>query len=118
MHKILHSYLPFFCICIYCLQLSTKAIISLIENANVNPNYLFLGVGDVFLSDESELETLKKENQELTQRIIESGNMVSGLRDVIKKLEKRNDDLIELSAAAIKYHQGQKEAESKHEEKE
>jgi hypothetical protein len=97
-------------------QLSTKAIISLIENANVNPTFLFLGIGDMFLSDESEIETIKKENQELTQRLIESGTMVNGLREVIKKLEKRNEDLIELSTAAIKYHQGQKDTEPKHEE--
>ena len=36
--------------------LSTKAIMGLIENLNVNPYYLFLGKGDMFLTDESEIE--------------------------------------------------------------
>ena len=49
-------------------MLSTKAIKGLIENLNVNPMYLFLGKGEMFLSDESEIETLRKENREWIQR--------------------------------------------------
>jgi hypothetical protein len=90
--------------------LSTKAIMSLIEKANVNPTYLFLGIGDMFLSDESEVEKLKKENQELIQRHNEVLKTIMGLNEIIKELEKRNTDLIEMSAAALKYYKGDKEA--------
>ncbi len=96
--------------------LSTKAIVGLIENLNVNPYFLFLGKGDMFITDESEVERLKKENLELEKRLNESGQMVTGLRDVIKQLEKRNADLIDLSSAAIKYHKEHKEEETKTEE--
>jgi hypothetical protein len=89
--------------------LSTKAVVGLVENLKVNPIYLFMGKGDMFLTDETEIDKLRKENQELTKRLEESGEMVAGLREVIRKLEKRNEDLIEISSAAIKYHKGQVE---------
>ena len=38
------------------------------------------------------------------------------LNEIIKKLEKRNADLIDLSSAAIKYHKEHKEEETKTEE--
>jgi esterase/lipase len=98
-------------------MLSTKAIVSLIENANVNPLFLFFGKGDVFLTDETEIEKLKKENQEWIQRHNEAVKTIMELNEIIKKLEKRNDDLIEISSAAIKYHQGKKDEEVKAEEK-
>jgi hypothetical protein len=94
-------------------SISTKAIIGIILNLNVNPTFLFLGKGEMFITDESEFERLKKENMELEKGLIESGQMVSGLRDVIKQLEKRNADLIDLSSAAIKYHKEHKEDETK-----
>lgn len=97
--------------------LSTKAIIGLIENLNVNPYYLFLGTGDIFITDESEVDQLKKNNLELEKRLNESAQMVKGLREVITLLEKRNADLIDLSSAAIKYHKEHKEEETNTEEK-
>jgi hypothetical protein len=42
-------------------MLSTKAIVGLIENLQVNPTFLFLGKGEMFITDESELEQIKKE---------------------------------------------------------
>ena len=36
-------------------MLSTKAVKGLISNLNVNPTYLFLGKGDMFLADEAEI---------------------------------------------------------------
>jgi hypothetical protein len=41
-----------------------KAILALIENLNVNPNFLLLGKGNIFLTDEDEIDKLRKENQE------------------------------------------------------
>jgi len=90
-------------------QLSTKAIIALIENNNVNPSFLFLGEGEVFLSDASHESKLKKENQELTHNHNEALKTIMELTETIKKLEEKNDALIEISSAAIKYHKGQTE---------
>jgi hypothetical protein len=93
-------------------MLSTKAIISLIVNANVNPNYLFLGQGEMFITEETELEKLKQENQELKQKLNEAGKMIAGLREVIKKLEQKVDNLIEISSAAIKFHKRENDERS------
>jgi hypothetical protein len=98
-------------------MLSTKAIIALITNANVNPIYLFLGTGDMFLTDETEIEKLQKANSELIQKHNEALKTVMELNELVKKLEKRNADLIDLSSAAIKYHKEHKEEETKAEEK-
>lgn len=98
-------------------MLSTKAITALIMNANVNPTFLFTGTGEMFLTEESEEIRLKKENHELTKRLNEAEQMVTGLREVIKQLEKRNADLIDLSSAAIKYHKEHRDEESDADEK-
>ena len=92
-------------------MLSTKAITSLIMNANVNPIYLFFGSGDMFLTDETEIENLRKENSELVKKHNDALKTIMELNELIKKLEKRNADLIDLSSAAIKYHKEHKEEE-------
>lgn len=91
--------------------LSTKAVKGLIENLNVNPIYIFLGKGDMFLTAETEIETLRKENQELIQRHNEAVKTIMVLNEIIKKLEKRNEDLIELSSDVLKYYKEQKHEE-------
>jgi hypothetical protein len=96
--------------------ISTKAIIALIENYKINPNFLFLGTGEIFQVDESELEKLQKENQELLRKHNELVKALFELNEIIKKLEQRNADLIDLSSAAIKYHKEHKEDEPKTEE--
>jgi hypothetical protein len=93
-------------------MLSTKAITALIMNANVNPTYLFLGTGDMFLTDETEIEKLRKENQEWIHRHSEAVKTVLALTETVMKLEKRNADLIDISSAAIKYHKEHKEDET------
>ena len=98
-------------------MLSIKAIRGLISNLNVNPLYLFLGKGDMFLTSEAETETLRRENREWIQRHNEAVKTIMALNEFIKKLEKRNDDLIELSSSALKYHQGQKQEEQENGEK-
>lgn len=92
-------------------MISTKAVRALIVNLNVNPVFLFLGKGDMFLSEESEIETLRRENQEWIQRHSEALKNITALTEIINKLEKKNDDLIEISSAAIKYYKGQNEGD-------
>ncbi len=93
--------------------LSTKAIVALIEQFNVNPLFLFLGKGDMFQTEETEVEALKAELRETVQRHNEALITILELNEMIKKLEKRNEDLIEISSAALKYHQGDKPREQK-----
>lgn len=90
-------------------MLSTKAIISLIQNANVNPTYLFLGTGEMFLSETNEVDELRKKVQELTTNHNEALKAIMELNEIIKQLEKRNADLIDISAAAIQYFKANKE---------
>jgi len=88
---------------------STRAIINMIENLSVNPTYLFLGKGAMFLTDEDEIEELRKKIHELEHNHSEAVKTVYSLYGIIQKLEKRNADLIDLTSAAIKYHKGQQE---------
>lgn len=98
-------------------QLSSKAIIGLIENIRVNPMYLFLGEGEIFLREQSEFKKILMEHRELVNKHNEALKTIMELNEIVKKLEKRNADLIDLSSAAIKYHKEHKEDETKTEEK-
>jgi len=96
-------------------MLSTKAIISLIENLNVNPLFLFLGKGPMLLnvSDEDETNLLRKENEELRHNHSEATKTVNILQVRVQELEKSNADLLEMSSAALKYYKSKYENESK-----
>ena len=93
--------------------ISTKAILNLIDKHQVNPLYLFLGKGEMFLTEENELDTLREKVEELTKNNEAALKTIMELNEIIKKLEKRNADLIDITSAAIKYHQGQKSDEIK-----
>lgn len=94
-------------------MLSTKAITALIKNAGVNPTYLFLGTGEMFLTEESVADQMRQETQSMAQRLKESELTITELSERIKHLEKRNADLIDISSAAIKYHKEHKDDEIK-----
>jgi len=83
--------------------ISTKAIIGLVNNLKVNPGYLFTGQGEMFLMDDTEIDKLKQDNFELTWKLEEAHKTMQEQENTIKKLEQRNNDIIELSSAAIKY---------------
>ena len=97
-------------------MLSTKAIVALIEQFKINPTFLFIGQGEMFQTEESEIDNLKEENRKLIKNHDMAVKTVMELNETIKKLEKRNADLIDLTSAAIKYHKEHKEEESKTEE--
>ena len=90
-------------------MLSTKAVKGLIENLNVNPFYLFLGKGDMFIPDETEIEKLRRENQEWIQRHNEAVKTVIELNEMIQKLAKVemlqyiSYDVVELTEAGMSY---------------
>ena len=83
-------------------MISTKAIIELIKNFNINPTYLFTGRGEIFLTEKEELDELKRlitrlemDKNEITKKAFE-------LADMVKVLEKRNGDLIDITALALR----------------
>jgi transcriptional regulator with XRE-family HTH domain len=83
-------------------MISTKAIIELIKNFNINPTYLFTGRGEIFLTEKDELDQLKTlitrlemDKNEITKKALE-------LADMVKVLEKRNGDLIDITALALR----------------
>jgi UDP-N-acetylmuramate-alanine ligase len=70
-------------------QLSTKAIIGLIDRLKVNPMYLFLEKGDMFLSEKSESDRLQNENRNLFIQNNDALKTIVELTEKIKQLEKR-----------------------------
>ena len=83
-------------------MISTKAIIELIKNFNINPTYLFTGQGEIFLTEKDELDQLKTlitklemDKNEIIKKVFELGNMA-------RVLEKRNGDLIDITALALR----------------
>ena len=90
--------------------LSTKAIIGLIGKYEVNPNYLFLGEDDMFISEENSVNTLKAKIRDLEHNNNEALKTVKGLYGEIKKMEKRYYDLVDITSTAMKFH-NQKDTE-------
>jgi len=81
--------------------LSTKAIISLIENLNVNPIYLFLGEGEMFLTDESELATLKKQYSELERKFFSNQDDLIKCKAELEQAIYRYNKLIDITSIAL-----------------
>jgi transcriptional regulator with XRE-family HTH domain len=98
-------------------MISTKAIIELVRNFNVSPTFLFTGKGEIFLTDESEIENLRKENRILIQNHDVALKTVKELYEIIKKSDQRYAELIEITSAAIKYHKEHKDDAPEVEEK-
>ena len=83
-------------------MISTKAIIELIKNFNINPTFLFTGQGEIFLTEKDELDQLKTlitklemDKSEITKKALE-------LAEMVRLLEKRNGDLIDITALALR----------------
>jgi len=78
-------------------MLSTKAILTMIERMNVNPLYLFLGQGEMFLKESEETEFTKLYNE---------FNKLKANHDeavkVVMKLATRNTELEKLCAKLMK----------------
>jgi transcriptional regulator with XRE-family HTH domain len=84
--------------------LSTKAIIKLIDNLNVSPNFLFLGKGEIFNVGNSEQERLLKENEELRKWHSESIKDSLKFAEEKKRWEMKYNELLDITTAAIKYY--------------
>lgn len=82
-------------------QLSTKAIISLIENLNVNPTYLFLGKGEIFLTEESEIDNLQKKSSEWEQKYFGMQDELIKCKAELEKAVNRYNKLIDITSIAL-----------------
>lgn len=82
--------------------ISTKAVIELVKNFNVNPTYLFTGQGSMFLAEKEEIDELKEQIGKLEQDKNEIMKKSLELAEMVKVLEKRNGDLIDMTALALK----------------
>lgn len=82
-------------------MLSTKAITGLINNLKVNPTYLFLGQGEMFLSDESELEKLKKEHSELERKFFANQDELLKSKQELEIAISRYNNLIDITSIAL-----------------
>ncbi len=82
-------------------MLSTKAIIGLIENLHVNPIFLFLGKGEMFITDETELERIQKEYSELQRKFFANQDDLLLCKQELEIAVRRYNKLIDITSIAI-----------------
>ena len=82
--------------------ISTKAVIELVKNFKVNPTFLFTGQGSIFLAEKEEIDELKAHITQLEQDKNEIIKKSLELAEMVKVLEKRNGDLIDMTSLALK----------------
>jgi len=81
--------------------ISTKAIMGLIENLNVNPIFLFLGKGEMFLRDESELEGLQEKYSELERKFFANQDDLIKCKAELERAIYRYNKLIDITSIAL-----------------
>ena len=89
--------------------ISTKAVIELVKNFNVNPTFLFTGQGPMFMSEKNEVDELKEQITQLEQDKNEILKKSLELAEMVKVLEKRNGDLIDMTSLALKNYKEEQE---------
>ncbi|BBE17486.1 hypothetical protein AQPE_1636 [Aquipluma nitroreducens] len=94
-------------------QLSSKAIVNLIEKLNINPLYLFLGKGEIFLSESTEDELFKL-NEEVVKLKKDLDQTISAGVNLVRRnteLEKMVANLSEMHAKTLRFYQSKPEEE-------
>lgn len=89
--------------------ISTKAVIELVKSFNVNPTFLFTGQGPMFLAEKDEIDELKEQITQLEQNKNEILKKSLELAEMVKILEKRNGDLIDMTSLALKNYKEEQE---------
>lgn len=89
--------------------ISTKAVINLIKNFNVNPTFLFTGQGGMFLAEKAEIDELNKKVTIIEKQKNELVETVLKMQQMIETLERRNGDLIDMTALALKNYKEEEE---------
>lgn len=88
-------------------MLSTKAILTMIERLNLNPIYLFLGKGDMFLNDSEETDYTKLYNEynSLNKNYQEALKIIAKLSQEKIEIEKLCTKMLGNTAELVKYYQ-------------
>lgn len=89
--------------------ISTKAVIQLIQNFNVNPTYIFTGQGGMFLAEKAEIDELKEKVIFIERQKNEIAETVLRMQQLVETLERRNGDLIDITALALKNYKEEEE---------
>ena len=89
--------------------ISTKAVMELVKNFNVNPTYLFTGQGPMFMAEKEEIDELKQQIAQLEKDKNEILKKSLELAEMVKILEKRNGDLIDMTSLALKNYKAEQE---------
>ena len=92
-------------------SISTKAIVGLISNLNVNPNFLFLGKGEMFLTDENELEAIQKEKSDWERKFFSIQDELFKCKAELERGVYRYNKLIDITSIALDKTQKPKESE-------
>ena len=82
-------------------SISTKAIVGLISNLNVNPNFLFLGKGEMFLTDENELEAIQKEKSDWERKFFSIQDELFKCKAELERAVHRYNKLIDITSIAL-----------------
>ncbi len=92
-------------------SISTKAIVGLILNLNVNPTFLFLGKGEMFLTDGDELEAIQKEKTEWERKFYSLQDELLKCKAELERAVHRYNKLIDITSIALDKTQTSKETE-------
>lgn len=92
-------------------SISTKAIVGLILNLNVNPTFLFLGKGEMFLTDWDELEAIQKEKAEWERKFYSLQDELLKCKAELERAVHRYNKLIDITSIALDKTQTPKETE-------
>ena len=82
-------------------MISTKAIIELIKNFNISPTYLFTGQGEMFLPDESEMESLRLKYSELESNFFANQDNLFKCKAELERAIYRYNKLIDITSIAL-----------------
>jgi hypothetical protein len=81
--------------------ISAKAIIGIIANLNVNPTFLFFGKGEMFLTDENELEAIQKEKSEWEKKFFSMQDELFKCKAELERAVHRYNKLIDITSIAL-----------------
>jgi len=94
-------------------MISTKAIIELVRNFNVSPTFLFTGQGETFLTDESEMEGLRKKCSDWERKYFTLQDELFKCKAELERAIYRYNKLIDITSIALEKSQKPDEKEEK-----
>ena len=94
-------------------MISTKAVIELVRNFNVSPTFLFTGQGEIFLTDESEMEGLQKKCSDWERKYFTLQDELFKCKAELERAIYRYNKLIDITSIALEKSQKPNEKEEK-----